>query len=84
MSEGTDNKPTSLNRRGMLLGSTAVLAAATGLATRAQAQPAQGQAASSGRKPNILVIMGDDVGWSASRMTQRKPMWLIPVSICCA
>src|ERR1041384_5354581 len=63
MSKAMDDKAPNLNRRGMLLGSTAVLAAATGLATRAQAQPAQGQAASSGKKPNILVIMGDDVGW---------------------
>jgi arylsulfatase len=61
MSEGTDSKTPSLNRRWILLGSTAVLAAATGLGARAQ--PAAGQGAPSGRKPNILVIMGDDVGW---------------------
>ncbi len=58
-----DNKSSTLKRRGMLLGGTAVLAAATGVATRALAQPAQGQAPSSGRKPNILVVMGDDIGW---------------------
>jgi arylsulfatase len=46
----------------MLLGSTAAIAAASGLVTSALAQPAQGQAPS-GRKPNILVVMGDDVGW---------------------
>jgi arylsulfatase A-like enzyme len=63
MSEGTDSKTPGLNRRWILLGSTAVLAAATGLVTGARAQPAAGQGAPSGRKPNILVIMGDDVGW---------------------
>jgi arylsulfatase len=46
----------------MLLGSSAAIAAASGLVTGALAQPAQGQAPS-GRKPNILVVMGDDVGW---------------------
>src|SRR5690349_16509779 len=63
MSEGTDSETPGLNRRWILLGSTAVLAAATGLATGVRAQPAAGQGAPSGRKPNILVIMGDDVGW---------------------
>jgi arylsulfatase len=63
MSEGTDSETPGLNRRWILLGSTAVLAAATGLVTGARAQPAAGQGAPSGRKPNILVIMGDDVGW---------------------
>src|SRR4051794_7248550 len=42
----------------MLLGGTAVIAATAGLASSAVAQVPQ-----SGRKPNILVIMGDDVGW---------------------
>jgi protein-tyrosine-phosphatase len=53
------------NRRSILLGSTS-LAAASVLGseapiTIAQAQPAPAQP--TGRKPNILMIMGDDIGW---------------------
>jgi arylsulfatase len=54
------------NRRNILLGGTTLAAAAAAIGagaplavTQAQAQPA----ASTGGKPNILVIMGDDVGW---------------------
>lgn len=53
-----------VSRRNLLLSGTA-LAAASALGSTAQAQPAQPappQAAPSGRKPNILVIFGDDVG----------------------
>src|SRR5689334_17126143 len=50
----------ALNRRRMLLASTAI-AAVSGLSTAVEVAQAQ-QAAPSG-KPNILVIMGDDVGW---------------------
>ncbi|HUI13865.1 MAG TPA: arylsulfatase [Xanthobacteraceae bacterium] len=46
----------------MLLAGT-TLAAASALSTTASVEKAVAQAASSGRKPNILVIMGDDVGW---------------------
>jgi arylsulfatase len=47
----------------MLLGGT-TLAAASALATAARVQFAQAQQpTASGRPPNILVIMGDDVGW---------------------
>jgi arylsulfatase A-like enzyme len=52
----------TLNRRSILLGSTTLAATSALVATApgrfAQAQPA----ASSGRKPNILVIFGDDIG----------------------
>jgi len=54
-----------MNRRSVLLGSTS-LAAATALASTASTQLAQAQLAqppASGRKPNILFIMGDDIGW---------------------
>ncbi len=54
-----------VDRRNILLGSTAV-AAASALAASAPVQTAQAQqqqAAPSGAKPNILVIMGDDIGW---------------------
>ena len=54
----------SISRRNILLGGT-TLAAASGLASsmtaQAQQQPAPPQAV--GRRPNILFIMGDDIGW---------------------
>jgi arylsulfatase A-like enzyme len=55
-----------LNRRNILLGTT-TLAAATALGSASPAQVAQAQLqqpAVSGRKPNILVIFGDDIGQS--------------------
>jgi arylsulfatase A-like enzyme len=56
-------EPQALNRRNILLGGT-TLAAASALGTAARVQVAQAQQpAASGRPPNILVIMGDDVGW---------------------
>jgi Sulfatase len=53
-----------LDRRKMLLGGT-TLAAASALGTAAGVQKAvaQAQQAAPGGKPNILVIMGDDIGW---------------------
>jgi arylsulfatase A-like enzyme len=65
----TDNKrPTHIDRRAMLLGGTSVIAAA-GLIPGARAQGTnQGQPAAqpdtASRKPNILVIFGDDIGQS--------------------
>jgi len=58
-----DNKNV-LNRRNMLLAGT-TLAAASALSTAATVETAvaQAQQAAPGGKPNILVIMGDDVGW---------------------
>ena len=57
-------KNSALNRRNVLLAST-TLAAASALGTAAGVQKAvaQAQSASPGGKPNILVIMGDDIGW---------------------
>ena len=63
--EQSDREAQAVNRRNILLGST-TLAAASALGTAAGVQKpvAQAQqAAPSGSKPNILVIMGDDVGW---------------------
>jgi arylsulfatase len=53
-----------LNRRNVLLAST-TLAAASALGAAAPVAPAQAQQqpGTAGRQPNILVIMGDDVGW---------------------
>ena len=63
----------SSSRRDILLGGSALMAAAAGGTPMAQAQapqrpatPAQAPAPAGGsgqRQPNILVIMGDDVGW---------------------
>jgi arylsulfatase A-like enzyme len=54
----------SLSRRNILLAST-TLAAASALGTAAGVQKAvaQAQQSSPSGRPNILVIMGDDVGW---------------------
>ena len=51
----------SLSRRSVLLGGTAIAAAAATLAAGPATQSAQAQPA--GGKPNILFIMGDDIGW---------------------
>jgi arylsulfatase A-like enzyme len=59
----------NLNRRSILLGSTTLAAAAVlGSGAFAQAQKAAPSgpaptASSSGKLPNILFIMGDDIGW---------------------
>src|SRR5262245_45536813 len=58
----------TFNRRNALLGSTALAAVfAAGASARmeiAQAQQQRGQPPlASGRKPNILMIMADDIGW---------------------
>jgi arylsulfatase len=63
-----DENKTELSRRNILLGST-TLAVASALGSGAGVQKAvaqaqvQAQQTTSARKPNILVIMGDDVGW---------------------
>src|SRR5690242_7500363 len=61
-----DNKPNSenrvLNRRNMLLAGTS-LAAASALGSAVETAVAQAQQAAPSGKPNILVIMGDDIGW---------------------
>jgi arylsulfatase len=51
-----------LNRRNILLAGTTV-AAASVMGSATPVRMAQAQTSSSGRQPNILVIMGDDVGW---------------------
>ena len=58
-----DNK-NALNRRNILLASTTLAAAsALSIAATVEKAVAQAQQAAPGAKPNILVIMGDDVGW---------------------
>jgi arylsulfatase len=64
MSEKTENdRNVDVTRRNMLLGGS-TMAAASVLGSALKTTPAQAQAATpSGKQPNILVIMGDDVGW---------------------
>ena len=58
-------KDSALSRRNILLGGTTIAAAsalaAPGSVTTAQAQP-QAPVTAAGRRPNILVIFGDDIG----------------------
>src|SRR5215218_9387984 len=61
-----DGKDRPLDRRNILLGGTALAASAlSGGTAAAQAQPAApapSPAGPTGRRPNILVIFGDDIG----------------------
>jgi arylsulfatase len=58
-----DGKDTSVSRRKLLLGTTTLAAASTfGSTTAMQSAQGQQQSPSTG-KPNILFIMGDDIGW---------------------
>lgn len=56
-----------MKRRDLLLSGSSLVAAsalsAVGLTTTAQAQQQPAAPAAAGRRPNIVVIMGDDVGW---------------------
>jgi len=65
MNRPDDTAKAALNRRNILLGTTTLAAAAAlGSGALAQAQrAAPTQAASPSGKPNILFIMGDDIGW---------------------
>ena len=52
----------AFNRRNILLGST-TLAAASALGAAVPVKMAQAQQPQSGQRPNIVFIMGDDIGW---------------------
>ena len=57
----------ALNRRNVLLGGTTLAAAAIASGNPVEVAQAQQPATPSGRKPNILVIFGDDIGyWNIS------------------
>jgi arylsulfatase A-like enzyme len=60
--EKKDNAAHEMSRRNVLLATTS-LAAASALGAAASVEKALAQQAPSGRRPNILMIMGDDVGW---------------------
>jgi arylsulfatase A-like enzyme len=67
-----------VSRRNLLLGTTAFATASIAgmpLVSSAQAQQTQpGTSASSGQKPNILMIMGDDIGWFNPSIYNRGMM----------
>ncbi|MBB3542535.1 MULTISPECIES: arylsulfatase [unclassified Rhizobium] len=59
----TSSDTSNLTRRNLLIGSTALAAGAVAVASMASSAAAQAQtAAPAGKKPNILVIFGDDIG----------------------
>ena len=57
------NSKTKLNRRNILLAGTTLAAASALGSAAATVETTVAQAQSSGKQPNILVIMGDDIGW---------------------
>ncbi|MDU0311075.1 arylsulfatase [Rhizobium sp. 10PS4] len=52
-----------LSRRDLLVASTALAASALSAATPSAGLAQQASSSGTGRKPNILVIMADDIGW---------------------
>jgi hypothetical protein len=63
--DGITQNSQGLKRRDLLLSGTSLVAASllgAGFATPAQAQQPT-RTLSAGQQPNILVIMGDDIGW---------------------
>src|SRR5262245_23540943 len=52
-----------LNRRNILLAGTTIAAATAIAGSPIPISEVKAQPAPSGRKPNILFIMGDDIGW---------------------
>ncbi|MDF8357617.1 arylsulfatase [Ensifer adhaerens] len=55
--------PQGLSRRALLVASTAFAASAATLTTPRLSVAQQAAASVAGRKPNILMIMADDIGW---------------------
>jgi len=59
-----DNTAHDMSRRNVLLATTSIAAvSALGAAASVEKALAQAQPTPSGQRPNILFIMGDDVGW---------------------
>ncbi len=61
----SDQNSVAINRRGLLMGSSSLIMASlavNGVRTASAQQQAQSSALASDRKPNILVIFGDDIG----------------------
>ncbi|MBY2987495.1 arylsulfatase [Rhizobium leguminosarum] len=55
--------PQGLSRRDLLVASTALAASAVSLSAPSLAIAQQASSSGGGRKPNILMIMADDIGW---------------------
>ncbi|NRP19561.1 hypothetical protein LPJGGPFB_02818 [Ensifer adhaerens] len=74
--QSANGHPSGVSRRDLLLAGSALAAAA--LTTSGGATPASAQqstsAAASGAKPNILMIMGDDIGWFNPSIYHRGMM----------
>src|SRR5262245_11310387 len=86
MRSGEDRRPgsvdadPSMSRRNILLASS-TLVAASAFGTAASTQVAQGQqpAAPAGRRPNILIIWGDDIGtWNISHNNRGMMGYMTP------
>ena len=58
-----NNDPLKLNRRNLLLGSAATVAG-TAAAAASEAFAQSTSTGGVGKKPNILIIWGDDIGWN--------------------
>jgi arylsulfatase A-like enzyme len=64
VSEEKNSTERNVSRRNVLLATTSIAAAsALGVAASVETALAQAQQAPSGQRPNIVFIMGDDVGW---------------------
>ncbi|CAN7472980.1 arylsulfatase [Rhizobium sp. LjRoot254] len=76
MSENNSKMPASdslsVSRRDLLLGGSSLAVAA--MAVSATTASAQQAAATGGKKPNILMIMGDDIGWFNPSIYHRGMM----------
>jgi arylsulfatase len=59
----SESKDHAVSRRNLLLAGT-TLAAASAVSSATAIRTAQAQPTPAGQRPNILVIMGDDIGWS--------------------
>ncbi len=79
MTDKPAKRPSNLNRRAMLLGGTVAAATMAVSVQDAAAQAAARVEASTGKKPNIVIIWGDDIGltnisaYSFGMMGYRTP-----------
>ena len=66
--------PQGLSRRDLLVASTALAASALAVTTQRDASAQQASSNDTGRKPNILMIMADDIGWFNASVYNRGLM----------
>jgi arylsulfatase A-like enzyme len=71
------NENSAVDRRKVLLGGATIAASAFAAATPVQTAQAQQRPATptpaAGQKPNILFIMGDDIGWLYDLNAEEEP-----------